>query len=106
MNDITPGSGNVYADIGLPDAQEMEVKAQLAASIASLLGARKLTQAQAAKVLGLPQPRVSALLRGQFRGISEAKMRECLNRLGQDVEIVLRTASAGQAAGRTRVVQG
>ena len=100
MIEIEKGSANIYEDLGLPDAAEMQVKATLAAKIGEIIKHRHLTQTQAAEILCMPQPKLSGMLRGQFRGISEAKMRECLNRLGQDVEIVVRTASAGQAAGR------
>lgn len=104
MNTIERGSGNVYADLGYPDAEQMRVKAQLAAEIAVALRRRKLTQMEAAVVLGISQPRLSNLLRGQFRGISEAKMMECLTRLGRDVEIVVRPKKRGKATGHVTVV--
>lgn len=81
--------GNVYADIGINDADKMQVKAQLATTISTMIKHRGLTQAQAARVPGLTQPKRSNLLRGQFRGISEAKTLECLTRLGRDVRIVV-----------------
>ena len=59
---------------------------------------------QAAEILGIPQPKLSGMLRGQFRGISEAKMLECMNRLGRDVEIVVRKPSRSGAMGRTSVI--
>ena len=104
MIQVERGSGSVYEDLGLPDAAEMHVKAILAAKIGEILKHRHLTQIQAAKILGMPQPKLSAMLRGQFRGISEAKMLECMNRLGRDVEIVVRKPSRSRATGRTRVV--
>ena len=73
--------GNVYADLGLADAQEMLVKAKLASKIGEIIQRQNLTQQQAALLLAMPQPKVSLLLRGQFRGISETKMLECLARL-------------------------
>ena len=82
----------------------MLIKATLAAKIGEILAQRKVTQLEAAKLLGIPQPKVSALLRGQFRGISEAKMLECLNRLGRDVDIVVRKPTRSRAGGRTNVV--
>lgn len=88
-NDIEIGSGNVYADIGLENAGEMLVKAQLANAIGNIIKSRRLTQAEAAKLLGMTQPKLSNLLRGQFRGISEVKMIECLTRLGRDIQIVV-----------------
>lgn len=89
MKGIIEGTGNVYADLGNPEADAMLVKAQLAAAIADSIAARKLTQQQAAEVLGLTQPKLSNLLNGRFRGISEAKMMDCLVRLGRDVRIVV-----------------
>lgn len=100
--DIEISGGNVYADIGAENAEEMLVKAQLAASIQEILNARSLTQTQAAELLGLPQPKLSRLLHGHFRGISEAKMMECITRLGHDVQIVI-GPMRGQA-GRVAVV--
>lgn len=89
MIDIEQGSTNVYADLGRHDADEMLIKAQLATKIAEIIKRRRLTQAKAAEIVGIPQPKLSGLLRGQFRGISEAKMLECLARLGRDVRIVV-----------------
>ncbi|MBZ0133564.1 MAG: helix-turn-helix transcriptional regulator [Rhodocyclaceae bacterium] len=103
---IEKGSNNVYADIGMPDAGEMLVKAHLAAKIGEIVKQRRLTQQQAAEILGMTQPKLSNMLRGQFRGISEARMLDCLNRLGRDVEIVVRKATRSKhaGAGRTKVV--
>ena len=104
MIKIETGSASVYDDLGLPDAAEMRVKATLAAKIGEIIKHRRLTQIQAAEILGMPQPKLSAMLRGQFRGISQAKMLECMNRLGRDVEIVVRKPSRLRATGRTSVV--
>jgi predicted XRE-type DNA-binding protein len=104
MTKIEKSSGNVYKDLGLANPEQMFIKATLAAKIAEILAQRGLTQVEAAKLLGIPQPKVSALLRGQFRGISEAKMLECLNRLGRDIDIVVRKPSRTRADGRTNVV--
>ena len=73
---------NVYVDLGRPDADEMLIKARLAARIGEIIKRRRLTQVEAADVIGMPQPKLSGLLRGQFRGVSEAKMLNCLARLG------------------------
>jgi predicted XRE-type DNA-binding protein len=97
---IEKSSGNVYADLGMADAQEMLVKAKLASKIGDIIKRRNLTQQQAAELLAMPQPKVSLLLRGQFRGISEAKMLECLARLGRDIDIVVKPARRGVAAGK------
>jgi len=104
MIEIEQGSGNVYADLESRDADEMLVKARLATKIGEIIKHRHLTQQQAAEILGIPQPKLSGMLRGQFRGISEAKMLECLNRLGRDVQIVVRKASRSHTSGRTSVV--
>jgi predicted XRE-type DNA-binding protein len=104
MSDIEQGSGNVYADLNFPDADDMQVKARLASKIASLIKARQLTQVQAAELLGLPQPKVSEMLRGKFRGISESKMIDCLARLGRDVQIVVKAAPASRPHGRVEVI--
>ena len=101
--DVEPGSGNVYADLGFGDAAEMLVKAQLSHQIATAIKRRRLTQQDAAEIIGLPQPKLSALLRGQFRGISQAKMIACLNRLGHDVDIVVRKRGR-RPLGQTQVV--
>lgn len=102
--DIEQGSGNVYADLGSESADEMLVKAQLAAKIGEIIKSRKLSQQEAAKLLGMTQPKLSNLLRGKFRGISEAKMLDCLARLGRDVKIVVGPAKRRATAGRVAVV--
>jgi predicted XRE-type DNA-binding protein len=106
MNEIEPGSTNVYADLGRADAGEMLVKAQLALKIGDIIKRRKLSQAQAAGILGIPQPKLSALLRGQFRGISEAKMMDCLTKLGRDISIVVGPARRTRVEGKVKVVFG
>jgi len=97
--EIEEGSTNVYADLGRPDADEMLVKAQLATKISEVIKRRRLTQVEAAELIGMPQPKLSGLLRGQFRGISEAKMLNCLTRLGRDVKIVVGPARRGSGVG-------
>ena len=79
---------NVYAQLGFPDAEEMLVKAQLVSEAGEILRKRKWSQQQAAKVLGLTQPKLSTMLRGQFRGIGEMKMMDCLVRVGRSVNPV------------------
>jgi predicted XRE-type DNA-binding protein len=100
---VEQGSDNPYADLGYPDADEMLVKAELAREIAQIIKRRHLTQQRAADLLGMPQPKLSEMLRGKFRGISQARMIECLNRLGRDVEIVVKKASR-RTLGHTHVV--
>lgn len=104
MIDIETGSGNVYIDLGSADADEMLVKAQLATKIGEIIKSRRWSQQQAAEVLGMTQPKLSKMLRGQFRGISETKMLDCLTRLGRDVQIVVGPARRSTTAGRVAVV--
>ncbi len=104
MSKIESGSTNVYADLGMADAEEMLVKAQLATKIGDIIKRRKLTQVQAAKLLGITQPKLSGLLRGQFRGVSETKMLECLTKLGRDIEIVVKSAPRSRTEGHVSVV--
>jgi predicted XRE-type DNA-binding protein len=104
MSKITKGSGNVYADLGMADADEMLVKAQLAAKISEIIKLRKLTQTQASALLGMTQPKLSNMLRGRFRGISETKMLECLTLLGSDVQIVVKPVSRSRKTGHMSVV--
>jgi predicted XRE-type DNA-binding protein len=91
INEITveEGSTNVYADLGYTDAAEMQRKSQLAAEIARAIRARRLTQDGAAELLGIDQSKVSRITRGQFRGVSEAKLLELVTKLGHDVRIVV-----------------
>ncbi len=103
MNNIERSSGNVYADLGLARADELQVKARLAQKISQSIRHRRWTQAQAAKTLGLTQPKLSNLLRGEFRGISETKLMACLARLGYNVEIVVRGRHGSTKAGRVEV---
>ena len=104
MNPIETGSTSVYADLGMASADEMLIKAQLATKIAQIIKQRKLTQVDAATLLGIPQPKLSNMLRGQFRGISETKMIDCLTRLGRNVEIVVKAAPRSKAVGHVSVV--
>ena len=106
VTEIEEGSTNVYADLGRPDADAMLVKAQLASRIGDIIKRRRLTQATAAEITGLPQPKLSGLLRGQFRGVSEVKMLTCLTRLGRDVRIVVGPARRRAGAGRIEVMSG
>jgi phage-related protein/predicted XRE-type DNA-binding protein len=86
---IEEGSTNVYADLGYAEAAEMQRKSQLAAEIARAIKARRLTQQEAAELLGIDQSKISRITRGQFRGVSEAKLLELVTRLGHDVRIVV-----------------
>ena len=97
MIEIEKGSTNVYADLGRADADAMLVKAQLASKIADIMKRRRLTQVAAAELFGMPQPKVSAMLNGRFRGISEERLMRCLLALGQNVQIVVKPARKGKA---------
>ena len=83
-------SGNVFADIGLPNAEEHLVKAKLVFKIDALMRERGLKQVEAAKLFGVKQPDVSKMLRGDFRQFSVERLMRFLVALGQDVEIVVR----------------
>ncbi len=97
-------SGNVFADLGLPDADERLVKATLALEIGRIIKARKLTQQAAAKLMGIDQPKVSHVLTGRLAGYSTERLMGFLTALGRDVEIVVRTPPRRRRQGRLRVV--
>jgi predicted XRE-type DNA-binding protein len=90
-------SGNVFADLGLADAEEHLVKANLVLKISRIIEDRSLTQTAAAKAMGIDQPKVSAMLAGQFRGYSVERLMRFLVALGQDVEIVVKPSKRGAA---------
>lgn len=90
-------SGNVFADLGLPAAEEHLVKAGLVRKIDRIINQRGLTQTAAAKAMGIDQPKVSAMLAGHFRGYSVERLMRFLVALGQDVEIVVRPSKRGTA---------
>lgn len=81
------GSGNVFADLGLPDAEKLKIKSGLVIEITRAIRKLGLTQEEAGHRMGIPQPKVSAMLRGDFANLSERKLMDCLNRLGYDIEI-------------------
>lgn len=88
--EIERGSGNVFADLGLPDADAHLLKAELVTRIDEIIRQRGLKQVEAAKLLGLSQPDVSRLLRGNFREYSMERLLRLLTALGRDVGIVIR----------------
>ncbi|MGA8871755.1 MAG: helix-turn-helix transcriptional regulator [Candidatus Acidiferrales bacterium] len=100
---VEKSSGNIYADLGYVDSDDMLVKAQIVAKIAEIIDQRHLTQEQAAEMLGLTQPKISRLLRGQFRGVSERRLLRCLTKLGRDVQILVRQTPRRRAQGRLTV---
>ena len=96
-------SGNVFADLGLAEPEEMRAKAELVRQIGGLIRHANLTQVEAAAVLGIDQPKVSALLGGSFRGFSMDRLLRFLTLLGQDVEIRIAPASSADRPTRIRV---
>ena len=104
MIEFEKGSTNVYADSGFPDADEMFGKAQLASEMDQIIKARRWSPQQAAEVVGIPQSKLSEMLRGHFRGISETKLLEGLARLGRDLQITIGPARRRATAGRASVV--
>ena len=100
---IEKSSGNVFADLGLENPEGRLAKAELVQRIADIIAERKLTQVRAAKLLGIDQPKVSALLRGKLDGFSTDRLFRFLNALGRDVEIVIRPAKHSREP-ETRVV--
>src|SRR5580700_1348220 len=96
---VERGSGNVFADLGLPNPDVALAKAELVQCIRGLIAERKLTQAKAAKLLGLDQPKVSALVRGRVEGYSIDRLFRFLYALGQRVEITVRPNAANAEAG-------
>jgi predicted XRE-type DNA-binding protein len=100
---IETSSGNVFADLGLKNPEELHAKAELVQRISDIIEERKLTQLRAAELLGIDQPKVSALIRGKLDGFSTDRLFRFLNALGSDVEIVVRPARSGEQA-ETRVI--
>ena len=85
-------SGNVFADLGLPDADKLKIKSGLVIEIRKAVRLLGLTQQEAATRMGITQPKVSDMMRGDFSNLSERKLMDCLNRLGYDIEIKVKPA--------------
>jgi predicted XRE-type DNA-binding protein len=92
--EVHRGSGNVFADLGLADAEKLKIKTGLVIEIRKAMQSRGLTQQEAAKRMGITQPKVSDMMRGDFTNLSERKLMDCLIRLGYDIEIKVRPAKA------------
>ena len=92
--EVQRGSDNVYADLGLPDADKLKIKTGLVIEIRKAMRSSGLTQQEAAKRMGITQPKVSDMMRGDFSNLSERKLMDCLTRLGYDIEIKVRPANA------------
>lgn len=102
---VIDGSGNVFAALGVAEPEEELAKAQLASVIRDAIKRRRLTQDRAAVLMGLDQPKVSALVNGRLGGFSSDRLMRCLTALGQDVEIVVRRRERVRVRGRLRVVE-
>ena len=101
---VTASSGNVFADIGVPQPEEALAKAQLASRLREVIKHARLTQAAAAALMGIDQPKVSALLNGHLASFSSERLMRLLTRLGQDVEIVVKAKPRRRHHGRISVV--
>lgn len=95
---ITRGTGNVFADLGLPDASERQTKTRLALALNRIIKDQALKQVDAARLLGVPQPKVSALVNYRLDGFSVEKLMDFIVALGRDVEIIVQPGRAGEAA--------
>lgn len=100
---VTRGSGNVFADLGLPNPEERLAKAELALAISRAIKERGLTQREAAALMGIDQPKVSHVLRGRLDDFSTERLMSFLRELGRDIEIVVRPAPKSRKRGRLHV---
>ena len=100
MADIEKSSGNVFEDLGFPDAATHQIKAALVSQVAKLIDDQGLNQTKAAERMGMAQPDVSKMLRGLFRPISLERLLQCVTALGGDVEISVNAPGVKASAGR------
>ena len=101
---VTASSGNVFADLGVSEPEEELAKAQLASRIREIIRRSRLTQDAAAALMGVDQPKVSALLNGRLTNFSSGRLMRLLTRLGRDVEIVVKAKPRRRQSGRIRVI--
>jgi predicted XRE-type DNA-binding protein len=101
---VQKSSGNIFADLDLSSPQDRLVKAELAHQICQAIAARRLTQTKAAEIMGLDQPKVSALMHGKLKGFSVERLFQCLNDLGHEIRITIRPVRPGSRRGDTHVV--
>ena len=101
--EFTPSSGNVFADLNLPQADDLLAKAELTSRIIAEIQRRKLTQSQAAAILGIDQPKVSALKQGKLSGFSIERLMRLLLLLGRDIEITVKGRAKSKSVARLRV---
>jgi predicted XRE-type DNA-binding protein len=102
---VTESSGNVFADLGFDAPEEELTKAQLASHIRQVIKRRRLTQVAAARLMGIDQPKVSALLNGRIANFSSERLMRLLTALGQDVEITVKATPRNRARGRISVAR-
>ena len=101
---FTQGSDNVFADLGLPDAEELHLKASLVFELKRLIAKREMTQTAAAKMTAMSQPDLSKLLRGQLQLASVEKLMRMLTAFDQDIEITIRPRRKRGEAGRITLI--
>ena len=101
---IAESGANIFADMLLPDAEELHTKVRLAVALYHAIKRRKLKQAEAAKILGVAQPKVSALMHGKLNGFSVQKLIEFLTALNHDVDIVVHERPVRKGAGKITVL--
>jgi len=104
QDQVVRGSGNVFADLGLPEAREMQTKLRLAYAINEIVESRRLTQENAAELLGIPQPRISALKNYKLEGFSVERLMTFLTALDRDVEISIRKRTSSRVPAKITVV--
>jgi len=95
---VIRSSGNIFADVGLPDAAELQTKARLCAALNRIVERQRLSQAEVAAVLGINQPKVSALLNYKLEGFSAERLMHFLVALGHDVEILVKAKPSSRSA--------
>lgn len=100
------GSGNVFADLGLPNAEDLFARSTLVIELRRTIEARRLTQAKAAALMGVDQPKVSKLFRGDFKGFSTERLLTMLARLGRDIDIIVGPQRRSNRPGRINISTG
>jgi len=101
---VQSSNGNIFADMGLQNPEELLIKAELVRQISKIIAARKITQTKAAQILGIDQPKVSALLSGKLSGFSTERLLRFLNLLGNNVEIRVKMKPTSDSQAQTRVI--
>lgn len=101
--EITDSSGNIFADLGLEDAEELSMKAALAIQVASIIKHSGLTQREAGDILGIPQSHVSKIINGKLEGITSDRILRMLLKLGRDIDIVIKKKNPKVEQGRLSI---